>query len=61
MIFPLLQLTESEAIVKVLLNFYIYIQGVMCQILPTLICTEDHLRLFQGNGVWGLNYLPYLH
>lgn len=59
MIFPLLKLTEREAMVKVLLNLYTCIQGVVYQILPTLICTEDHLRLL-GDGVGGGDYWLYL-
>ena len=55
MIFPSLKLTEREAMVKVLLNLYTCIQGVVYQIL-TLICTQDHLRLSGGGG----DYLLYL-
>lgn len=56
MIFPLLKLTVRKAMVKVLLDCYTCTQGVMDQIPTTLICTENHLRLFGGGWglVWGL-------
>ena len=60
MIFRLLELKERKATIKVLLNFYMYMQGVVYQILPTLVCTEGHPGLLAGDGLGGGEYLFYL-